>query len=70
MCMRVPVCVDMCEYVCVHMCMSVLVVGSIGGMRCAIKKNDPLSILRACLRLCVHGGVEEKIESTGVDVGG
>ena len=29
-----------------------------------------LSILRACLRLCVHGREEEKIESTGVDVGG
>lgn len=30
-----------------------LFVGSIGMIRCAVKKNEPLSIHRACLRLCV-----------------
>lgn len=39
-------------------------------MRCAMKKNEPLSIHRACLRLCVQDTEEEKIESTGMDVGG
>lgn len=38
-------------------------------MRCAMKKNEPLSIHRACLRLCVHETEEEKIESTGLDGG-
>lgn len=69
------VCADVSVDTCVsmrvsYMCLSVSFGGSIGMMRCVRKKNEPLSILRACLRLCVHGGEEEKIESTGVDVGG
>lgn len=60
----------MCEYARVYMGMSVLFVGNIGMLRCTMKKNEPLSIHRACLRLCVHETEEEKIESTGVDVGG
>lgn len=39
-------------------------------MRCVMKKNELLSILRACLQLCMHGERERKIENTGVDVGG
>ena len=46
------------------------VVGGIGTMRCVMKKNELLSILRACLQLCVCEREEEKIESRGVDVGG
>lgn len=63
-------CADTCVSMHVHMCMSVLSVGSISVMRCAMKKNEPLSILRACLRLCVHEREQETIESTGVDAGG
>lgn len=56
----------------VSLCVSkgVLFVASIGMVRCVMKKNEPLSILRTCLRLCVHGQVGEKVESTGVEVGG
>lgn len=57
----VPTCV--CIRARVYMCISVLFVGSIGMMRCVMKKNEPLPILRACLRLCVHERQEEKIES-------
>lgn len=39
-------------------------------MRCVMKTNELLSILRACLWLCVHEREKEKIERTGVDVGG
>lgn len=45
-------------------------VGTIGMMRCVMKTNELLSILRACLWLCVHEREKKKIESTGVDVGG
>lgn len=37
------------------MCEAVPSVGSIGAMRRAVEKNEPLSILRARLRLCVQG---------------
>lgn len=32
----------MCEYVCVYICTSVSSVGSIGMMRCVMKKNEPV----------------------------
>lgn len=43
---------------------------TVGMMRCVMKTNELLSILRASLWLRVHGREAEEVESTGVDVGG
>lgn len=47
------VCQHVCGYVCVCLWMIVLFVGTIGMMRCVMKTNELLSILRACLWLCM-----------------
>ena len=39
-CANVPL--DTCVSMCVYMCTSVLSVGSIGMMRCVMKKNEPV----------------------------
>lgn len=64
---RVAVCGRVSVYIWLSVCVSV---GTIGMRRCVMKTNELLSILRACLWLCVHEREKETIERTGVDVGG